>query len=510
VTGTDQAAPGDGGPNGTGGPNGAGVDALYQAFLDRAAQLPTGSVGAAEMLLDEFVNSPLPPSTFKSLAEAIAKATGLDKDALRRKMASARAALEGAAAGHAFSAAFAVDPEPTIMPPITVADLLDQIVKVVHARVYCPTELADGVALWALGTWGLAPPSDPDKGPDLFPYLGFTAPAKRCGKTTALETVQHLVRRPLAAADISQAAIYRTIEKYRPTLLLDEFDQLIAKDRDLKGIINSAHTRNGAVIRTVEVQTGGLKTYEPMAFSTFTPLALAGIGSLPPTIADRAVRVRLQRQPPGRNRKRVARRTLQAIRDQLGPHCMAHADALGAAMLAGVADNVIPHSLNDRDADNWRPLLAIAARAGGTWPARAYRAATVLCADGGADSDFDSEWKFGQIVDGITAKRRETCEEYLDWRRQGRVARKPVGRLKGAAQRPRPCRFVGSIWLAIWLLEKDDSGFGHLPNVETVKLHVARVLRPLGIRPALRRINGDPLRGYDVPPIRGAWRQYQP
>jgi hypothetical protein len=42
------------------------------------------------------------------------------------------------------------------------------------------------------------------------------------------------------------------------------------------------------------------------------------------------------------------------------------------------ADPVMPNELNDRAADNWRPLLAIADLAGGEWPAHARMAALTL------------------------------------------------------------------------------------------------------------------------------------
>jgi hypothetical protein len=42
------------------------------------------------------------------------------------------------------------------------------------------------------------------------------------------------------------------------------------------------------------------------------------------------------------------------------------------------ADPAVPETLNDRAADNWRPLLAVADRAGSEWPKRARDAALVL------------------------------------------------------------------------------------------------------------------------------------
>jgi len=41
----------------------------------------------------------------------------------------------------------------------------------------------------------------------------------------------------------------------------------------------------------------------------------------------------------------------------------------------------VPDALDDRAADNWRPLLAIAEAAGGDWPARARTAAEGLLAE---------------------------------------------------------------------------------------------------------------------------------
>jgi hypothetical protein len=45
------------------------------------------------------------------------------------------------------------------------------------------------------------------------------------------------------------------------------------------------------------------------------------------------------------------------------------------------ADPAVPDPLNDRAADNWRPLLAVADRAGGEWPKRARDAALILSGD---------------------------------------------------------------------------------------------------------------------------------
>jgi hypothetical protein len=54
-------------------------------------------------------------------------------------------------------------------------------------------------------------------------------------------------------------------------------------------------------------------------------------------------------------------------------------------------DPAIPISLNDRAADNWRPLLAIAELAGGDWPARARDAAGLLSGEGHDSTSLNVE-----------------------------------------------------------------------------------------------------------------------
>ena len=71
--------------------------------------------------------------------------------------------------------------------------------------------------------------------------------------------------------------------------------------------------------------------------------------------------------PRGRStRDRVRRdgllRQLDLLRRRAARWVADHLPALQAA------DPAVPDELDDRQADNWRPLLAIADEAGGEWP----------------------------------------------------------------------------------------------------------------------------------------------
>ena len=202
------------------------------------------------------------------------------------------------------------------------------------------------------------------------PMAIITSPEKRCGKTLLSTLMSRLCRDPLLASNISPSALFRSIEKWKPTLILDEADTFLRENEDLRGLINSGHTRSTAfVIRC----TGD--NHEPTSFHTFGAKLLAGIGNLPETIMDRAVVLRLRRKKPDEKMERI-RKTPDALFDEL---CRKQA-RFSADHSKTIAESnpAIPENLNDREQDNWEPLLAIADALGGHWPETARCAAVEL------------------------------------------------------------------------------------------------------------------------------------
>ena len=109
-----------------------------------------------------------------------------------------------------------------------------------------------------------------------------------------------LVNKPLAASNISPSCVFRSIDSWQPTLLIDEADSFLKDNEELRGIINSGHTRELAyVIRTVG------DDHEPRKFSTWCPKAIALIGKLPPTLHDRAIEIPLVRKTAGESVHRL-------------------------------------------------------------------------------------------------------------------------------------------------------------------------------------------------------------
>ncbi len=102
------------------------------------------------------------------------------------------------------------------------ADVLDELAETFERFLVLPEGAADACALWAV----FAHTHDAF---DVSPILAITSPEMRCGKTTLLELLSALVPRPIPTANLTTAATFRTIDRFRPTLLVDEADSFLVR-----------------------------------------------------------------------------------------------------------------------------------------------------------------------------------------------------------------------------------------------------------------------------------------
>ena len=234
--------------------------------------------------------------------------------------------------------------------------LADSIKRIIQERVILDDELATAITLWIVFSYVF-------NGFYICPLLTITSPEKRCGKTRVLTIIGGLVNRALSTSNISPASIYRAIELYKPTLVIDEADTFLANSTsEVTGIINSGYTvGNAFVIRNV---VSG-NDYVPTRFSTWAPKAIAYIDSekLPSTVEDRAIEVPLRR-------KRIGESVLPLEKD-----FMDRMIDYRRKLLRWAKDNEetldvnskVPEGLNDRQVDNWQPILSIASLLGSKW-----------------------------------------------------------------------------------------------------------------------------------------------
>lgn len=244
--------------------------------------------------------------------------------------------------------------------PVNGATLLSEIRNTINRFVIADTQTVTAAALWSVFTWthDIA---------QVSPIAHISAPEKRCGKSVLLECLTRLSCRALPASSISPAALYRCVEAWEPTLLIDEADSFMKDNEDLRGIVNSGFNRSAAFVIRCDGDDN-----EPVKFSTWAAKALCGIGRLPATIEDRAIPLILRRKQPGETVEKLRRAGDNVWRD------------LSSKILRWVSDNQAGikksrpaeiDGLNDRAQDAWEPLLQIADVAGGDWPRIARNAA---------------------------------------------------------------------------------------------------------------------------------------
>ncbi|MET8741935.1 DUF3631 domain-containing protein [Streptomyces sp. NPDC004728] len=265
-------------------------------------------------------------------------------------------------------------------PPIDGAALLDEV-EAFHRRFNIfPREAAYvAVALWDAHAHLM----------DCFDStarLAFLSPEPGSGKSRALEIVETLVPRSLTTVNSSANALFRLVDAPdgRPTILFDEIDTVFgpkAGDNEpVRGFLNSGYRRSGKMHRCVG--DGANQTVQP--FSSFCAVAMAGLGSLPDTILTRSVIIRMRKRAPNEKvepyRQRLHEKEGFALRDQLAEWADSVRDTVKDAWPE------MPDGINDRPADVWEPLLAVADAAGGQWPKRA-RAACVELVHAAQDND---------------------------------------------------------------------------------------------------------------------------
>jgi hypothetical protein len=185
---------------------------------------------------------------------------------------------------------------------------------------------------------------------------------------------------------------------------------------------------------------------------------------LPSTVADRSVLIRMRRRSPDELVKKFRRRTAGAEAREL---------CFDWETVTLVTDVPVPEVLNDRAADSWEPLLAIADLAGGDWPLRARRAAVALSAE-----EQNPSIGMKLLADIQQVFGNEAQLETLTL----------LSRLHGL----------------------EDSPWGDWYGKALTARGLAKLLHPYGVRPTQRRLGSGPIRGYFRADFTDLWRRYCP
>lgn len=355
--------------------------------------------------------------------------------------------------------------------PTDLAITLDRVASFVLRYVAMSDEQADAVALWIAHTHTL-------DAFELSPYLTFSSAEMRSGKTTAMKVLGLLVARPWRVITPSEAVVYRKIARDRPTVLLDEYDTIFgARDYEpLRALLNAGNEPGRTVPRCA-----GANRDQLQEFPIYCAKALAGIGKLPATVADRAIEIRLKRK---RRDEQVERFRPREVRAEGAPLRQALV-SLGEHYLDPLAEArpELPEELDDRAQDVWEALLAIADAAAADWPKRARRAAAVLSAADVREHDSSGVTLLADVRDVFDSRRvdRLTSQEICDdlheieesplaqWYGKPLTPRDLAQVLKRYEIEPKPFRFGEQTlrgYERVWFV---DAWARHLPESATPK-----------------------------------------
>ena len=302
------------------------------------------------------------PLAYLEISKAVAKEYDIPASELTRAVKKARGDKDDSIQGEAFT----IDTPDPWHEPVDGDALADGLREQIERYVWLPDGAAAVVTLWILHTyvfdaWRISP------------RLFITSPVKGCGKSTLLNgIIGRTVYKPLLASNVGAAVLFRSTARWRPTLVIDEVDSFMRQDEDLRGIVNSSHTIDGGVLRCVG------DDHEVRRFSTWAPMAFAGIGKVADTIEDRSIVIQLQRRSAAESVADIDGAALAKFETWTRK-----AVRWAEGMEQTLADYrpEMPDGMANRLADNWRPILTMADEVGGDWPhmardaARAYHSA---------------------------------------------------------------------------------------------------------------------------------------
>jgi hypothetical protein len=364
-------------------------------------------------------------------------------------------------------------------PPPEVADraghnVLDAVAAFVARFSVFPSEhCAPTLALWYAHTHAA----------EQFyvtPRLVLDSAEPGSGKTRVLEVARHLVRAPEMTVSATPAALFRLVALGPITILFDEVDAIFnpkngGNNEDLRGLLNAGYKRSATIARCV----GDTKNMKVERFPVYAPAALAGIaGALPSTITTRAITIHMRRRRPDEPvepfRERQVTQDAKPLHDQLA----AWIDATASQLADTVPD--MPEGVIDRAAEIWEPLLAIADTAGDHWPTTARNACRHFTLDTSHHITSTGVRLLADLRDIFT---------------------------HAGTHRMRTTDILPA------LHNLDEAPWADLDGKPLDPRRLARLLDRFNVKPALFKINGEPMKGYQTTGEHGladAWDRYLP
>jgi putative DNA primase/helicase len=358
------------------------------------------------------------------------------------------------------------------------AEILNAVAAEYNKYLSLPDGGVETLTLWTVFAWA-------HEAFSVSPILALLSPTMAAGKTTASGMLEQLlIDETYHPSSLTPAVLFRLkgrVDKAQATpptdpepptlcLLMDEADHWLGLREELQAILNSGHTRRSARVARM------VGTNEVGWFSSWYPKAIALVdrpnSPLLDTLRDRAIIVPMARKRKVEQLSKFPRHRslpeLDTLRKRIAAWVREHFKELRE--LGEGESPLAPEELYDRARDNWTPLMAIARLASGGWEERARRAAVTL-------SERTQETE--QLVELLRDIKNVFEAEGLDVLRSVVL----VEKLKVLDGRP-------------W------------KDIRLSATKVAKILRPLGVRPQQIWTHKTNVQGYRLEQFQDAFERY--
>lgn len=183
-----------------------------------------------------------------------------------------------------------LDPPPWL-PPEYPPERVDvwELYQAIYVFVYTYVDLLRVgyyavVAMWVMASWL-------QEALPIAVYLNLLG-RMETGKTKLIvDVLRELAYRGIPSTVITGPGLFRTVQEYRPTLLIDESEFITKKKEDLIAVINAGYRRGVKVIRIEEVG----KRREPRTYDVFGFKAMGGTEELNEITASRNILLKMHK-----------------------------------------------------------------------------------------------------------------------------------------------------------------------------------------------------------------------
>jgi hypothetical protein len=337
--------------------------------------------------------------------------------------------------------------------------LLLQIQRRLQRHIVFSLDQAVVTAAWVLFAWihEVATHS---------PKLLVTSAVGDCGKSTLLSLIGYLVPRALSCVDITEAPLFRSVEYWSPTLLIDEADKLLVNNEPVRAIVNGSWAKGFGVVRCIG------DAHIPHFFPIFCPQAIGMVGKrLPHTTLSRSIVIEMNRKLDSESAEHfdlLDDADLMQLRQQALRWSLDTIDQLRNARPQ------MPDKFQNRLGDNYRTLFAIADHAGGDWPELVRTAAQRL--SGVADIGSRQLRLLAAIRDAFADREAVSSADLIGWLTADETSE--------------------------WTDWRDGKPIS--------QAQLARVLRDFRVHVERIMIDGRQQRGYVREKLAGVWKRYLP